>query len=229
MATSNLAGADRVQVAVRLRPASLREKCANYRSLVRVTGDNILCFDPEQTDDGHVETDNSSGDWHRRVGIRRAKNINYAYDHVFDADCGTEPIFEKTTRPLIDYVCSGYAATVFAYGATGSGKTHTMLGSSASGPGVMPLTIEALFDAMGKQDEEHSFSIRLSYLEIYNECIRDLLAPNAEQQAQAQAQAAASDQPHGTSRRTLPLLKKRDHGLALRHDAKKGISVVGLR
>ena len=43
----------------------------------------------------------------------------------------------------------------------------------------MPLAIEALFDAMNSQDEEHSFVLRLSYLEVYNECIRDLLAPAA--------------------------------------------------
>ena len=219
---------DRVQVAVRVRPASLSEKCGQYKAMVKVTGENVLCFDPDQTEDGHVITPTTGdSDRRRRVGQRRCKNLRFAYDHVFDADCGTECVFEKTTRPLIDFVCSGYAATVFAYGATGSGKTHTMLGSAASGPGVMPLAIEALFDAMSKQDEEHTFSLRLSYLEVYNECIRDLLAPNTGEPMTPALAAGAGEDSAATVRRTKPF-KRKDHGLALRHDAKSGVSVVGL-
>ena len=219
---------DRVKVAVRLRPASLNEKIGNYKAMVKVTGENVLCFDPDSTEDGIlIEQTSGDADRRRRVGVRRAKNLRFAYDHVFDADCGTECIFEKTTRPLVDYVCSGYAATVFAYGATGSGKTHTMLGSAASGPGVMPLAIEALFEAMSKQDEEHTFTLRLSYLEVYNECIRDLLAPAAEAAAPSAAAGGGGMDEGATARRAMPL-KRKDHGLALRHDARKGVSVVGL-
>ena len=47
---------DRVQVAVRVRPASLSEKCGQYKAMVKVTGENVLCFDPDQTEDGHVIT-----------------------------------------------------------------------------------------------------------------------------------------------------------------------------
>ena len=201
-APASRAAGDSVQVAVRVRPASLKEKCGvNFKSMVRCVGDNVLVFDPEETEDGRcVTTDNET---RRRVGMKRVKNLRYAYDHIFDADVGTSVIFERTTRPLIDYVISGYSATVFAYGATGSGKTHTMLGSSASGPGVMPLAIEALFDGMAKAEANHAFALRLSYLEVYNECIRDLLAP-----PDAPAPSAG--------------------GLALRQDSRKGISVVGL-
>ncbi len=73
-------------------------------------------------------------------------------------------------------VLNGYNATVFAYGATGSGKTFTMLGSETS-PGLMPLTLDALFRA-AEENESKEYIITLSYIEIYNETIRDLLNPS---------------------------------------------------
>ncbi len=193
---------DSVQVAIRVRPASLAEQCGtSFKNMVRVVDDKMLVFDPDSTDDGRIL--NRHGEVRRRLGLRRNKNLRYAFDAVFGEDTGQTAIFEKTTRPLIDFVCAGYAATVFAYGATGSGKTHTMLGSAAAGPGVMVLAIEALFDTMRGAEHEASFELRLSYLEVYNEAIRDLLAPE--------------DAP------APPAL-----GLTLRQDARDGISVVGL-
>ena len=89
-------------------------------------------------------------------------------------------MYEATTQQLIDPVLNGYNATVFAYGATGSGKTHTMIGSQSAGPGVMVLSMRDLFEAVHgtKQDANGNlveFKIEMSYLEIYNETIRDLL------------------------------------------------------
>lgn len=57
-------------------------------------------------------------------------------------------VYEGTARELIESVMSGFNATVFAYGATGSGKTHTMIGNSEAGPGVMVLTIRDMFSAI---------------------------------------------------------------------------------
>lgn len=79
-----------------------------------------------------------------------------------------------------------------------------MLGSAASGPGVMVLAIEALFEAMSRAEAEHSFELRLSYLEVYNETIRDLLAV-----------PGVTPPPPPT-------------GLELRQEAKKGVIVCGL-
>ena len=64
---------------------------------------------------------------------------------------------------------------MFAYGATGAGKTYTMLGTKEN-PGVMCLTFEKLFRLISEEQSDHQFQIKLSYLEIYNEVIRDLLA-----------------------------------------------------
>jgi len=71
----------------------------------------------------------------------------------------------------------GYNATVFAYGATGAGKTFTMLGEAHS-PGLMLMTLGGLFSLVEELSLERDYQVKLSYLEIYNEVIRDLLNPS---------------------------------------------------
>ena len=88
-------------------------------------------------------------------------------------------MYRNTTKPLISNVIQGFNATVFAYGATGAGKTYTMLGTLAR-PGIMGLTFEGLFSQMETQARDKDFKITMSYLEIYNECIKDLLSPSGE-------------------------------------------------
>tara|TARA_R110002050_G_scaffold164395_3_gene294423 strand:+ start:184 stop:471 length:288 start_codon:yes stop_codon:yes gene_type:complete len=73
---------------------------------------------------------------------------------------------------------------VFAYGATGSGKTHTMIGNHSAGPGVMVLAMRDLYEAMelSKNDDKGnplSYKLEMTYMEIYNEHIRDLLVPDS--------------------------------------------------
>ena len=63
------------------------------------------------------------------LGKDRTKEKQYAFDFAFDRDTSQEQIFNKTTRFLVDGILEGYNATVFAYGATGAGKTYTMIGN----------------------------------------------------------------------------------------------------
>ena len=83
-------------------------------------------------------------------------------------------MYKKTTKFLLDGVLEGFNATVFAYGATGHGKTYTMLGTVEK-PGVMYLSIKDLFNAIKIKNNEKEITVKLSYLEIYNENIRDLI------------------------------------------------------
>jgi len=78
----------------------------------------------------------------------------------------------------VESVLNGYNATVFAYGATGSGKTYTMIGNQIAGPGVMVLTMRDLFHRIHHSESHAQYRVRISYLEIYNETIRDLLNPD---------------------------------------------------
>ena len=187
---------DAIFVAVRVRPFSLGERRGDGRSMVSVVDDKMICFDPPSNGGAATAAEG------RRMGVRVARNRRYAYDHVFDADAGQEAVFRVTTRPLIDEVVKGLNATVLAYGATGSGKTHTMVGSTAGGAGVMVLAIESLFECMRKATDAR-FALELSYLEVYNETIRDLLDESGAESAQT-------------------------GGLALRQDARNGATVCGL-
>ncbi|KAI5298571.1 kinesin-like protein Klp5, partial [Ascosphaera atra] len=99
------------------------------------------------------------------------------FDKVFDENTSQQDVYEATTRGLLDNVLDGYNATVFAYGATGCGKTHTITGT-AEQPGIIFLTMQELFERIAEQTSEKVTELSLSYLEIYNETIRDLLVPN---------------------------------------------------
>lgn len=83
-------------------------------------------------------------------------------------------MYSQSADKLIDSVLGGYNATVFAYGATGSGKTHTMIGNQKFGPGIMGLAMKELCEKI-HQDSESSYELSVSCLEVYNETIRYLL------------------------------------------------------
>ena len=104
----------------------------------------------------------------------RSKERQYAFDLAFDKDAGQIEIFNNTTKYLIDGIIEGYNATVFAYGATGAGKTYTMIGTPDN-PGNMFLMIQDLFENIKKTRSDKSYQIKVSFIEIYNETIRDLL------------------------------------------------------
>lgn len=107
---------------------------------------------------------------------KKVKDQVFAFDRVFDENTAQADIYEGTTRSLLDSVLDGYNATVFAYGATGCGKTHTITGTAES-PGIIFLTMQELFEKIGERSQEKTTELTLSYLEIYNETIRDLLVP----------------------------------------------------
>lgn len=131
---------------------------------------------------------------------KRVKDQTFAFDRVFDENTTQADVYEATTRNLLDSVLDGFNATVFAYGATGCGKTHTITGT-AQQPGIIFMTMQELFEKVGELKETKEVEVSLSYLEIYNETIRDLLNPDASTAKQ---------------------------GLMLREDSNQAVSVAGL-
>ncbi|XP_063961973.1 kinesin-like protein KIF19 [Lytechinus pictus] len=109
---------------------------------------------------------------------KRSREKHYVFDRAFDETSTQEEVYSITTKGLIQRVTEGYNATVFAYGATGAGKTYTMLGTDNE-PGIMAQALNDLFTEMESKKEEKIFSVTMSYLEIYNEMIRDLLFPSS--------------------------------------------------
>jgi kinesin family protein 18/19 len=101
------------------------------------------------------------------------KDSLFAFDRVFGESASSNEVFMHTTKDLVTEVLSGFNCTCFAYGPTGSGKTFTMIGNS-SAPGVMVQTMHELFSRM-KEEDDRIYDVKISYLEVYNETIRDLL------------------------------------------------------
>jgi kinesin family protein 18/19 len=113
--------------------------------------------------------------------LHRSKEQRYFFDRIFTKSCPTLEVYENTCAHLVPSVIGGYNACVFAYGTTGSGKTFTMTGTLES-PGIMVLILQDLFKAIQEKRSDKDFSIKMSYVEIYNEVILDLLIPNARDQ-----------------------------------------------
>ncbi|ALC45555.1 Kif19A [Drosophila busckii] len=169
LALTQTAQEERLVVAVRVRPSlEATERC------IEVISGGSLLFD-----DGG-----------------KSRPRQYSYDHVFKENDTQEQVYRTTTAPLVRDVLNGYNAAVFAYGATGSGKTHTMLGPvqrkkpataermvvtasdvSSQDIGLMVRAIEDIFAHIEAAGPDSASKVSISYLEIYNELIRDLLNP----------------------------------------------------
>ncbi|KAG8913431.1 kinesin-like protein Klp5 [Tulasnella sp. 417] len=142
----------------------------NLRPVVQVMDDHVLIFDPKDLDVSRA--------FEQRgfipPGAKRYKDQRYTFDRVFDEHVRQIDVFENTTKPLLDGLLTGFNATVFAYGATGCGKTHTISGTETD-PGIIYLTMAELFTKIEEKKEDMLVEVSLSFLEIYNEEIRDLL------------------------------------------------------
>ena len=111
---------------------------------------------------------------------RSAEKRSFTYDRVFGDKSTQAEVFELCGRPIVLDVLKGYNGTIFAYGQTGSGKTFTMEGPDVENQetqGMIPRCIDTIFETIETADQFLSFTIAVSYIEIYMEKIRDLLDP----------------------------------------------------
>ncbi|KAF9968438.1 hypothetical protein BGZ70_003834 [Mortierella alpina] len=104
----------------------------------------------------------------------RRATVDYAYDHALTGS-DNELIYSTSVKNLVQSAMEGYNGTVFAYGQTSSGKTYS---GTEKQPGITPRAVEDVFKYI-RENSEREFLLRVSYLEIYNESIRDLLSPEA--------------------------------------------------
>uniref|UniRef100_A0A9J8ANR7 Centromere-associated protein E n=1 Tax=Cyprinus carpio carpio TaxID=630221 RepID=A0A9J8ANR7_CYPCA len=102
-----------------------------------------------------------------------AQTKSYSFDRVFSAEETTAQLYQDIAKPLVVSAVEGYNGTIFAYGQTSSGKTFTMMGSEHN-PGVIPLAMADVFKTI-KNCPKKEFLLRVSYMEIYNETVTDLL------------------------------------------------------
>ncbi|RHY87453.1 hypothetical protein DYB35_011167 [Aphanomyces astaci] len=102
----------------------------------------------------------------------------FTFDYAYFTDSVQSQVYADVAQPLVDQAFQGYNGTIFAYGQTGSGKTHTMMGTGDD-HGIIPKMNEDLFRRVEAQSSDTTkFLITVSFLEIYNEVIKDLLNPS---------------------------------------------------
>lgn len=148
--TENSSSKENVTVTVRFRPLSPREIRQGEEIAWYADGETIL-----------RNEDNPS--------------IAYAYDRVFGPTTTTRHVYDIAAQHVVSGAMDGINGTIFAYGVTSSGKTHTMHGDQRS-PGIIPLAVKDAFSII-QETPNREFLLRVSYLEIYNEVVNDLLNP----------------------------------------------------
>ncbi|KAM4521973.1 kinesin-like protein KIF13B isoform 3-T3 [Odontesthes bonariensis] len=165
-----------VKVAVRVRPMNRREKDLKTKCVVEMVGNQTVL---------HPAISNVN------KGDPRNQPKAFAYDYCFwsmdesqkDKFEGQDVVFQCLGESLLDNAFMGYNACIFAYGQTGSGKSYTMMGS-AEQPGLIPRLCSSLFSRTVQEAREgENFTVEVSFMEIYNEKVRDLLDPKGSRQA----------------------------------------------
>ncbi|KXJ12169.1 Kinesin-II 95 kDa subunit [Exaiptasia diaphana] len=151
-------GGESVKVVVRCRPMNEKEVAAGHERVVEM---NVK--------KGTIEIKNLL----KQGEVPKM----FTYDAVYDWNSKQIDLYDETFRQLVDSVLEGYNGTIFAYGQTGTGKTFTMEGvkSDPNLKGVIPNSFEHIFTHIARTTNEQ-YLVRASYLEIYQEEIKDLLA-----------------------------------------------------
>jgi centromeric protein E len=147
---------DNINVAIRVRPLNRKER------------------EGDVPEGWHIH-DNSIAALHPASG--KILGTPFLFDHVYDPYTATVQVYNEVADRIVHSVMDGINGTIFAYGQTSSGKTHTMCGNKLE-PGLIPMAVRNIFNII-QQTPEREFLLRVSYMEIYNEVITDLLQPNS--------------------------------------------------
>uniref|UniRef100_A0A8I5NGS6 Kinesin family member 13A n=1 Tax=Papio anubis TaxID=9555 RepID=A0A8I5NGS6_PAPAN len=165
----------KVKVAVRVRPMNRRELELNTKCVVEMEGNQTVLHPPPAN---------------TKQGERKPPKV-FAFDYCFwsmdesntTKYAGQEVVFKCLGEGILEKAFQGYNACIFAYGQTGSGKSFSMMGH-AEQLGLIPRLCCALFKRISlEQNESQTFKVEVSYMEIYNEKVRDLLDPKGSRQS----------------------------------------------
>ena len=147
-----------VKVAIRVRPMNKHEKELKSK----------ICVE--------VDTTNNTV----AVSSSKGETKTFQFDYVYPMDTTQRDIYDQVAFPIVDSIFQGYNGTVFAYGQTGCGKTFTMMGivDNPELKGIIPNAFNHIFGFIKTEGESKKFLVRCSFVEIYNEEVRDLLVNN---------------------------------------------------
>ncbi|KAM5229049.1 kinesin-like protein KIF1A isoform 13-T13 [Ctenodactylus gundi] len=160
-----MAGAS-VKVAVRVRPFNSREMSRDSKCIIQMSGSTTTIINPKQP----KETPKSFSFDYSYWSHTSPEDINYASQKQVYRDIGEE---------MLQHAFEGYNVCIFAYGQTGAGKSYTMMGKQEKDQqGIIPQLCEDLFSRINDTSNDNmSYSVEVSYMEIYCERVRDLLNP----------------------------------------------------
>ncbi|KAM7008767.1 kinesin-like protein KIF16B isoform 2-T2 [Tautogolabrus adspersus] len=180
-----------VRVAVRVRPMNRREKDLTAKSIIHMEGTKTSIINLKLPE-------GIAGD------STRDRTKTFTYDFSYDSTDGKsstfvsqEKVFKDLGSDVLKAAFEGYNACVFAYGQTGSGKSYTMMGNPGDA-GLIPRICEGLFSRISQSTrwDEASFRTEVSYLEIYNERVRDLLRRKSTQTYNLRVREHPKDGPY---------------------------------
>ncbi|CRH03036.1 kinesin-8, putative [Plasmodium relictum] len=156
-----------MNVVIRCRPMSIAEKNDGAKNVIKILDNKmVVLLDPSDNSDNVLRQN-------------RSREKKYVFDYAFDENSSQEDVYNNSVKCLIDAVIKGYNSTVFAYGATGAGKTHTIIGYKNE-PGIMMMILKDLFEKIKSLEVLNEYKVKCSFIEIYNENICDLLNPSSE-------------------------------------------------
>lgn len=147
-------------VAIRFRPQNKKEEASTtpYRLDINPSENSISIAQPGDSE---------------RISLHK-----FVFDRVFDHTASQEEIFDRIAKNAVEWVCQGYNSTIFAYGNTSSGKSFTMFGHESGNEkmkGIIPRACQLLFENINNNPQTEDANLRVSFLEIYRETIRDLI------------------------------------------------------
>jgi kinesin family protein 6/9 len=150
-----------IEIFLRIRPSKAKESFVN---LDDSDPEHCLSFHVPKAED--LIVNNSRTDY------------RFQFNGILDKAAKQDEVFDKVGKNAVNNALNGFNSTIFAYGQTGSGKTFTITGGSERyvDRGIIPRALSMLFAEFKKQSDTH-FSVFISYLEIYNEAVYDLLEP----------------------------------------------------
>ena len=176
---NNFSYDDNLKVYIRVRPPLMSEKDSSlpFRSVASVSDDKTTISLIEYLG---FEFDEALKQKELMENPSLFVPHPYTFDHIFDMDSTQEDVYKIAAVPAVESLMSGYNSTIFAYGQTGTGKTYTMEGFSydylSPKKGLIPRAIENIFKYIeNNSNSDTTFIIRVTYLQIYNESIDDLL------------------------------------------------------
>ncbi|CAB5354698.1 unnamed protein product [Rhizophagus irregularis] len=168
-------GGGNIKVVVRCRPLNSREIARGAKCLIRMEGNQTFITRPDSNDPGNSKAA-------KRDGVEDVKSFTFdksywSFDKN-DPNYATQAmLYNDLGEELLDHAFEGYNTCIFAYGQTGAGKSYSMMGYGEE-KGIIPLTCCELFNRINNnQDPNLTYQVQVSYIEIYNERVRDLLNP----------------------------------------------------